>query len=98
MSLNLPTFPATTTVNGTAGSMVCSQPFQHPTTKKAYIVVSSTFVSVGGVAFTFPTPFATAAVALGAIAGMTLTTTLTGITVVVASALGTQALVVVEGY
>ena len=94
----LPTFPATTTVNGTVGSMVCSQPFQSSATKKAYVVVSATFVSVGGVAYTFPTAFVTAAAALGVVAGMTVTTTLSGITVVVASALGTQALVVVEGY
>jgi hypothetical protein len=89
----------TTVVNGTLGSVTGSQPFQTAPYKKALGVVSSTFVSVAGVTYTYPTAFATAAaVVSNAVAGLTVTTTLTTLTVVAASALGAQALIVVEGY
>lgn len=89
----------TTTVNGTVGNIVGSQPFQTAPYKKALILVSSTFVSVAGVVYTFPTAFGTSAqVTSPSVAGLTVTVTLTTVTVVAASALGVVVTVCIEGY
>jgi hypothetical protein len=89
---------APTTVAGTAGNLVCSQPFIGSGYKKALVIVGATFVSVGGVTYTFPVAFSsTPVVTSGAVAGTTVTVSTTGVTVVAASALGALAGITVEG-
>jgi hypothetical protein len=85
-----------TVVNGTAGSMTCSMPFQGSSYKKVAIYVNSTFASVGGVSYTFPTAFTQTPYVYGNDASLASAST-TAVTVTLASA-GSAGWVFVEGY
>jgi hypothetical protein len=89
---------APSTVAGTAGSLTCSQPFDGTHYKKSLVIVGSTFTSSAGATYTFPVPFAaTPVITSPAVAGVTVTVTTTGVTVVCASVLGAPAGITIEG-
>lgn len=91
--------PVVTTVSGSTSKVTGSMPLRAGNIKKAFIVVTSTFVSSGGVAYTFPVAFShIPSITSNAVSGLTVTVSKTAASVTVASGLGAETTVVIEGY
>jgi len=86
---------AQTTLTGSAGTAVCSQPFQGSSYKKAVVYLSG-YTDTSTQTYTFPTPFLQTPYVSGATAGVAgATATTTTVTFTVTTATG---FVILEGY